>query len=426
MFKLMIADDNPHTLQGLSEGTDWENFDFNLTGTFQNGKDLLEAAMQDMPDLVITDITMPQMDGFSLSKELYQLKPDIKIIFISNYSEFEYAKNALKLHIFDYILKPIQLNQLLDVMERVSEKLRQEQLTYFEKQQSKSQQDYYRKIALSHYVSRLLFQATDEQHIHTSLEQLGLPQTKDSYFLVVCFSLDESLDSCDEPQPANYFRSILECALGEAQIIPAILEHNHGAFLLQSFDRDLPVFDLLAQLGVDIEVKMNLRITMGYSDFSHHLTKLPTLYKQAQTALRSLLESKAIIPIVSYADINIPTDQEYSDDTEHSTSKTVAAMKAFIKEHYMEPITTNDVAGSVYLSPNYANRCFTAEYGITIFGYIVQYRLEKSKQLLRDTDEHITRIAEDVGYSSKTSFYLAFKRHTGISPTEYRQQYTQL
>ena len=86
MFKLMIADDNPHTLLGLSEDTDWEDFDFTLTGAFQNGKDLLIAAMQDMPDLVITDISMPQMDGITLTGELYRLKPDIKIVFISKIS----------------------------------------------------------------------------------------------------------------------------------------------------------------------------------------------------------------------------------------------------------------------------------------------------------------------------------------------------
>ena len=109
MFKLMIADDNPHTLSGLSEDTDWEDFDFTLTGAFRNGKDLLNAAILDMPDLVITDISMPQMDGITLTEELYRQKPDLKIVFISSYSEFDYAKSALKLHIFDYILNPYSL-----------------------------------------------------------------------------------------------------------------------------------------------------------------------------------------------------------------------------------------------------------------------------------------------------------------------------
>lgn len=425
MFKLMIADDNPHTLQNLSQGTDWEDYDFHLAGTFQNGADLLEAAKQDMPDLVITDISMPQMDGITLSTQLYSLKPDIKIVFISSYSEFDYARSALKLHIFDYILKPIQLGQLQDVMGRILEKLRQEQLAHFEQEQAKSQKDHFRKIALSHYASRLLFQAKDEAVIHTELEQLGVLLRPDTSLYVVCFSLDNALDSDKKLQSSHYFRSMLESSLDEVQIIPAMIEDKHGVFLLLTEDAELPLFDLLSRLGVDIEVKMNLRITMGYSNPSVCLTDIPQLYKQAQTALQNLLESDAVIPIASYADIHISSATNGAAGSTHSNSKTIAAMRAFIEEHYMDPITTNDVAGSVYLSPNYANRCFVAECGITIFGYIVQYRLEKSKEFLRDTDEHITRIAEYVGYSSKTSFYLAFKRHTGISPTEYRQQYLQ-
>lgn len=425
MFKLMIADDNPHTLQNLSQGTDWEDYDFHLAGTFQNGADLLEAAKQDMPDLVITDISMPQMDGITLSTQLYRLKPDIKIVFISSYSEFDYARSALKLHIFDYILKPIQLCQLQDVMGRILEKLRREQLELFEQEQERSQKDHFRKIALSHYASRLLFQAKDEAVIHTELEQLGVSLRPNFQLCVVCFSLDNPLDLGHQLQSSHFFRSMLESALDEVQIIPAMIEDKHGVFLLLTEDAEFPLFDLLARLGVDIEVNMNLHITMGYSNLSTCLTDIPQLYKQAQTALESLMESDAVIPIASYADVYISSATNGVANSTHSNSKTIAAMRAFIEEHYMDPITTNDVAGSVYLSPNYANRCFVAECGITIFGYIVQYRLEKSKEFLRETDEHITRIAEYVGYSSKTSFYLAFKRHTGISPTEYRQQYLQ-
>ena len=84
MFKLMIADDNPSILQALAHKTDWENFDFDLLGVYTNGKALLQAAQKDLPDLVITDISMPIMNGIELSSRLYEIKPNIKIIFISS------------------------------------------------------------------------------------------------------------------------------------------------------------------------------------------------------------------------------------------------------------------------------------------------------------------------------------------------------
>ena len=421
MFKLMIADDNPHTLSGLSEDTDWEDFDFTLTGAFRNGKDLLNAAILDMPDLVITDISMPQMDGITLTGELYRLKPDLKIVFISSYSEFDYAKSALKLHIFDYILKPIQFDQLQDVMGRVLDALHKEQWKLLEQQAAVSRQDYFRKAALSHYASRLLFHVKEEQHMREELNRLGLTLDQDTSIYVVSFSLSNAVLSDHQEQSYDYLRSILECSL-DGHIIPAMLEDCQGVFIMCVPNDESSMFDLLSRLCIDIETRMNAHITMGYSNPTNLLTDLPALFTQSQTALRSLLESNAVIPLASYTDMHLGSDSGSPLHTDRIISKNVSAMRDYIEQYYMEPITTNDVAGSVYLSPNYANRCFTAECGITIFGYIVQYRLEKAKELLRDTDEHITRIAELVGYSAKTSFYLAFKRHTGISPTEYRQK----
>lgn len=429
MFKLMIADDNPFILQELSEKTDWENFDFDLIGAYHNGKELLRAAKNDLPDLVITDISMPIMDGIQLSSQLYQLKPDIKIIFISNYSEFKYAREALKLRIFDYLLKPVQLDALIEVMNKVLLKLQQEQQQQFEELQVQSQQKLYKKAALSLYTSRLLFHATDEALIRDELTRLGLVLQEPSDMYIVSFSLNNSLNSENQQQSYAYLQSILEGAFTGAQIILMMLEHCHGVFLLILHDQTIPVPNLLAMLCVDIEAKMNLCTNMGYSNASKNFIDFPTLYHQAQMALESITTNTTAIPVVAYEDVQTGTDTQPDPDTNSSSeqesySKSVATMRAFIQEQYMEPITTNDVARIAYLSPGYANLRFSDECGITIFSYIVQYRIEKAKQLLRETDELVTRIAELVGYSGKTSFYLAFKRITGVSPTEYRQKYT--
>ena len=90
----------------------------------------------------------------------------------------------------------------------------------------------------------------------------------------------------------------------------------------------------------------------------------------------------------------------------------------------MHDISTKAVTSQVFLSSNYANSFFVKECGMTISDYLRHYRLEKGKELLVQTDENIARIAELVGYGSKTAFYLAFKRCTGQSPTEYRQENT--
>lgn len=112
MFKIMIVDDSPHIAHYLSNLIDWEDYDCILTGIYTNPRSLLADAAKDIPDAVFSDIAMPSMNGLELTEKLYALNPSLKIILISGYSEFSYAKRALELHVFDYLLKPVQLAQL--------------------------------------------------------------------------------------------------------------------------------------------------------------------------------------------------------------------------------------------------------------------------------------------------------------------------
>lgn len=423
MFKLMIADDNPNILKELCQDTDWEDFDFELTGAYQNGKELLDATRAAMPDLVITDISMPVMDGIELSSHLYRLNPDLKIVFISEHSEFEYAKRALNLHILDYLVKPIRQQQLNEVMKNVLGLLQQEQRQHFEQMKFWSQQDFYRKSALSHYASRLLFHADPEQQIREEFIRLGFSLVDFTQFYVICYHLNP--EDGDPLCSLSYLESILETSIAEAKILTMDLKADHSVFLLLSSHKTVSASNMLARLCIDVESGLGLSITMGYSDPSTHFTDLPMLYTQALAALKSI--AGTTVPVASYRDTHtesdsLPDPQSDQAASDTSYSKNVAAMRTFVKNNYMEQITTSDVAQSVYLSPGYANLCFHNECGITIFSYIAQYRIKRAKELLRDTEEHVTRIAELVGYSGKTSFYLAFRRSTGISPSEYRQK----
>lgn len=425
MFKLMIADDNPHILQELSEIVDWENYDFDLIGTFQNGQALLDAAKQSIPDLVITDIVMPVMDGIHLAAELRLLNSSIKIVFISSYSEFNYAKEALKFRIFDYLLKPVQINQLHDVISRVFEELRLEELERFNQQKINLQQEVWRKTALSHYLSVLLHASEDEDTISEELSHLGFIIKPGIRLLLACFSFDSSTESLNKLPAHNYLYSILTVEDPEIQVVPIHAKKSPYCFLLLTNNQRLRIPNVLSKICIDIEAKTDLRIIMGYSTISERFTDLPLLYTQAKAALEHLIKEPIKTPIASYTDVNmlIASSSSFNplDNTPHSDI--VAIMKAYIEENYMRPITTNDVALQVFFSPSYANHCFTEECGNTIFGYLTQYRIEKAKQFLTETDESITNIAEQVGYSSKTSFYLAFKRHTGVSPTIYRNDH---
>ena len=115
----MIADDEVHIRNLLKYLIHWEQLGMELTGEFDNGQDLAGAAAADPPDLVITDIQMPEMDGLEMIRTLHETCPNCRYVIISGYRDFSYAQSAVKLGVADYILKPIEEEELNSTLSRI-------------------------------------------------------------------------------------------------------------------------------------------------------------------------------------------------------------------------------------------------------------------------------------------------------------------
>lgn len=117
MYKVMLVDDDYPVLDLISYAIDWEGLGLQLIGLHENGLSALEAAERDMPDIVITDIGMPKMDGLELLRRLKERKPDLQAAILSCHSEFHYAQQAVKLQVGEYLLKdtldPSDIRRLL-------------------------------------------------------------------------------------------------------------------------------------------------------------------------------------------------------------------------------------------------------------------------------------------------------------------------
>lgn len=125
MYKLVIADDEEKILEGIANLFPWQQIGFQVMGTFSNGKDLLENIKENPVDVVLSDIEMPFMDGITLARELSK-NPNLKIIFFSSYQNYEYFRSAIQFHVFDYLLKPINFNELIACFEKLKQKLDEE------------------------------------------------------------------------------------------------------------------------------------------------------------------------------------------------------------------------------------------------------------------------------------------------------------
>lgn len=123
MYKVFIVDDEIIVREGIRNKIDWENSCFIFAGEASDGEIAFSLIKESKPDILITDIKMPFMDGLELSRQVKEILPSIKIIILSGHDEFEYAKTAISLGVEDYILKPFTAEELLFSMNKIAKSL---------------------------------------------------------------------------------------------------------------------------------------------------------------------------------------------------------------------------------------------------------------------------------------------------------------
>ena len=129
MIRMMVVDDEPVIREGIVRAVDWESLDVQVVGTAGNGRDGMAKALTEKPDIVITDIRMPIVDGIRFAKELKEKLPKVRVVFLTGYSEFEYAREAIRLGAADYLLKPINTEDLTKLVRKLADQVRQENAT---------------------------------------------------------------------------------------------------------------------------------------------------------------------------------------------------------------------------------------------------------------------------------------------------------
>lgn len=126
MIKVFLVEDEMIIRRGIKNSIEWEREGYQFVGEASDGELALPMIMREKPDIVLTDIKMPFMDGLELSRLIKKELPEIKILILSGYNEFDYAKEAIRLGITDYLLKPISSSRLLEVLDEVRKKIEQE------------------------------------------------------------------------------------------------------------------------------------------------------------------------------------------------------------------------------------------------------------------------------------------------------------
>ncbi|KAB8131748.1 response regulator [Gracilibacillus oryzae] len=221
MYKVLLVDDERMILDGISIIVDWENHQTELIGKAMNGLEALALIEEEEPDIVITDITMPGLDGIGLVAKASEKFPSVKWIFLSGYDEFEYARQAMKFGVRHYLLKPCNENQISEALsELILEKKEEEQtLQYMETiQQEASKLSEYEQEDI---LKRFLTDITPAKELYEKMSNIIYSKFERDQYQLILFHCEKANTMLAENQWAD-----LAAFFDTKALISTIIDNN--------------------------------------------------------------------------------------------------------------------------------------------------------------------------------------------------------
>lgn len=514
MYSLLVADDDKFERDGIRRMAEKHKLGLRILEA-ENGQKALDVLTEYEVDILMTDIKMPFMTGLELAAIARERFPHLKMIIYSAYGEFEYAKQAIDVSVVSYLLKPMETDEFLRLMNNMIQTLDEERRM---EEKGKSLLDAYSR-GLSFEKEKLLLDVLNgmpvsEPLLHR-LEAAGI-QLHGSFHVMAL--IDYKVKFFDR-QDAAFAEALTHIVLTDYVYLNL---NEYQSLLLLHFPKK-PSRKSLQQLGESIQDEMLSRcigqvtIVFGQSlasvsDFAGEFAEMEQVmdfkfffdeskllfthedasntgdttqryddilkivyasiqrkqYLELEQAVELLFhmfktEGNASIIFVMYVCAEIVkklmnhddpiADQAFvaqlehifkcanlndlkrsvfdaldnvragrPEDAEERNKHAVKEMVELIDAHYMEDISLEWLAQKVFLTPTYISYLFKKEMNVSLIKYITQYRLDKAKSLLRNTNMKIADVAKHVGYVDSSYFGRSFKTCFGVSPALFREK----
>lgn len=534
MIKVVIADDEEKVCQLIYNLVDWKEKEMEVVGIAHNGIEALSCVEELKPDLMITDIRMPGYDGLELIHRAKDACPQVECIIISGYRHFEYAQNAIKYGVEDYLLKPInreEINKTLDKI-RYKYQVRMQKLgeeEYLKMRLENDMQILHMKLYTDIVEGRKDFMVAglNEEYHYRFAEGMflifivkfdyGRRYEPDSGTILLtgkirqivrevmeasCFELDTfpgegmvccvvNFDSQNMRVIHRKIRTVLDELLvqrtvfgtvqftigkGGAYSEPKMLCESYRQALLAAKARILLGTDRVIE-GVEEETHMAEIDRMSAEFMKEMDSALETLDQKAVSMAIEALKEKLlaaegitgsgimsavgetgkiyVMSLKKYG-IVLPGEETFLNEFEagieqcpqveevfryvqgkigkslellieeksRESTRPIRMAKQYMKENYKKPITLDEVSAHVGFSAAYFSSLFKKESGMNFLEYLSELRMNRAKELLKETNMSVTVICEEVGYSDIKHFTKSFKKNTGINPKDYRKLYS--
>lgn len=364
MIKVFLVEDEAIIRRGIRDNIDWNANGFEFAGEAGDGEYAYPLILKTEPEILVTDVKMPFMDGLELSRLVKKALPQTKIIILSGYNEFDYAKEAIKIGISDYLLKPVTSVNLIDALKKVAETIREE------REKSRLLERYFVSYEkYTEFLDKTDYSGVDRKLIEDFLK-LG------------------SLDECD---------------LFVDEYFQAVGEHNYKSLLLRQY-MVMDIFYCVQEFLKGINVQPEA---------------VPEERKDIKLIPKAIVSVETTLMYLKDLFVFALTMRDRVSNDRYGTL--IREARDYIAEHYgKSDFSLNMIANHIGVSPSYFSSIFKQETGQSFIEYLTKVRIDKACELLKCTTLRTAEIGERVGYNDPHYFSSTFKKTMGQSPKEFK------
>jgi two-component system response regulator YesN len=413
-MKVFLVDDEIVVREGIRENFPWDESPYTLVGEAPDGEMAIPMIRDTNPDIVITDIKMPFMDGIELCNILRSQLPWINIIVLSGYDEFEYARKCLQLGVREYLLKPINAEDLRQALDKVSAKIKEERKSREHAESLRARMESGNRFVKEKLIGSLYSEEAMEEDATNALAQLramGSPINA-PYYVVI----DSAFDPVSNGQAVAS-----ELALSSKGTVHESPSRTGTRLLVlgdTAEDVEERVYATATSLVQELERAGCTNIKTGIGEIVDKPADIFKSFKAARHIRHLLVErddDKALI---------LGTREMGDSVGDKKTSAVINEAKLYMTRHFMDSnLMLQDVAKAVGMSNSRFSTVFSQQNGQTFTEYLIYLRLNKAKEMLRTTNHRSSQIAFDVGYNDAHYFSYIFKKNVGMTSSEYRARY---
>ena len=301
LYRIILVDDEEEVRKSIIRKIDWTAVGFAVVGDAENGEDALEKIENLEPDVVLTDIRMPYMDGLTLAERIRQKYPSMKIVIFSGYDDFEYAKQAIKLNVTEYILKPVNVEELTAILKRIKTNLDEE----IEQKRNVNllRENYKRSLPIlrEQFLKDLISRPMDGETVQTLLREYDIPLAGAKKWIAIAveLELEQGLTQEEAPLPLHEEKNLIPISV--MQILSENLKPSYR-FSLLSFsgsadakiagiaaidenNSQTELINILGDICKEIRKTLKVPVTIG---IGHSAQKLENISRSFQSALDAL------------------------------------------------------------------------------------------------------------------------------------------